>query len=46
MLLKMQADNLTAKEATVLLKQYRTDVPEKKKAEFEKKYEQGNILQK
>lgn len=46
MLQKMQADNLTAKEATALIKQYRTDIPEKQKADFEKKYAQGNLLQK
>lgn len=39
MLLKMQADNLSAKEATALLKQRRAD-------QFEKKYQEGNLLQK
>lgn len=46
MLLKMQADNLTAKEATALIKKYRADIPEKQKADFEKKYQQGNLAQK
>jgi hypothetical protein len=35
----MQADNLSAKEATALLKQRRAD-------QFEKKYQEGNLLQK
>lgn len=40
---KMQADNLTAKEATALLTQRRKD---KEKEAFNKAYEQGNLLQK
>ena len=39
MLLKMQADKLSAKEATALLKQRRAD-------QFEKKYQEWNLLQK
>ena len=39
MLLKMQADNLSAKDATALIKKRRAD-------QFEKKYQEWNILQK
>lgn len=46
MLQKMVADNLTAKESIALIKQYRSDLPWKQKAEFEKKYAEGNLLQK
>ena len=46
MLQKMHADDLTLKESSNILKQYRSDLPERQKAEFEKKYAEGNILQK
>lgn len=39
MLLKMQADNIPAKQATAMIQKRRAD-------QFQKKYDEGNILQK
>lgn len=43
MLKKMQADNVSAKEATAMIAQRRKD---KEKEQFNKAYESGNLLQK